>query len=407
MSASNSINYYCPITYQKQINMKISLLTLVLALPLLLSGQKSLHPDAFSKQKKSVLLRTGITMKYVEKGNPKGAAIIFLHGYTDSSRSFQQVLDSLEKTNPQFRLLAPDLRGHGASSMPIQDSCASNPEQCFSMATFAIDILAFMDQLKIDRAHLVGHSMGSIIAQELATKHGKCINGVVLIGTFVDAIVNTAITGFLKDGLLEETWRKILEQKPGFRWPTDAWKLTPTDVGEEAIQFLQNFWVVDPVANDAFVKSILPETAHTRLGTWIGVIRELVQYNSEKALLNLKKPTLVLWATQDNMFPEAPDQTVVRRAFQAAAEKNGNVVHYKTYGKTALPASGMQETDLGHNLHWGAPGAVAEDIAEFLLTGKPKANVSYADPQNIKQVRTDGSSSNVIIWTKKSSSAQQ
>ncbi|AEE49638.1 alpha/beta fold hydrolase [Haliscomenobacter hydrossis] len=387
--------------------MKISLLTLVLALPLLLCGQKSLRPDAFNKQKKSVLLRTGITMKYVEKGNPKGAPIIFLHGYTDSSRSFQQVLDSLEKTNPQFRLLAPDLRGHGASSMPNEKYCASNPEQCFSMAAFAADIVAFMDQLKIERAHLVGHSMGSVIAQELATKHSKRINGVVLIGTLVDAIVNTAITGFLRDGLLEETWRKTLEQKPGFRWPADAWKLTPTDVGEEAMQFLQSFWVVDPVASDSFVQSILPETAHTHLGTWIGVIRELAHFNSEQALLNLKKPTLILWATQDNMFPEAPDQAVVKRAFQAAAEKNGNLVYYKTYGKMALPASGMQENDLGHNLHWGAPGAVAEDIAEFLLTGKPKINLPYADPQNIKKVRTDGSSSNVIIWSKNSNVAQQ
>ncbi len=114
----------------------------------------------------------------------------------------------------------------------------------------------------------------------------------------------------------------------------------------------------------------------------------------------MKKPTLILWATQDNAFPEEPDQRRVKEAFQSAAETNGTRIIYKVYGKIPLPASGMQESDLGHNLHWGAPDEVAADIASFIQNGLPAPGLPYANPQNMKQVMTEMTDSNITILRK-------
>lgn len=378
--------------------MKTILLSLALALPFFAWSQQTDPFAAFSAQKKSIQLRTGITMKYAEAGNPLGTPVILLHGYTDSGRSFQFVLPALEKENSQLRIIAPDLRGHGESSMPDSAECIENPENCFEPSDFAADIVALMDQLNILKAHIVGHSMGSAVAQELALNHSGRVNGLVLIGTFVNGKESVTVNDFLIGELVEKTFRTELEKRPGFHWPADAWSLTPNDLGEEAMAFLQDLWVVDPVAADAFVQAILPETANVKLGVWIGVIKALAQMDNREALKNLKKPTLILWATQDNAFPAEPDQQRVKEAFQAAAQTNGTRIIYKVYGKIPLPASGMQENDLGHNLHWGAPDEVAADIASFIQHGFPTPGLPYANPDNIKQVLIEITNSNITTW---------
>lgn len=376
--------------------MKTILVILAISMPLLAWSQPTDPFAAFSAQKKSIVLRTGITMKYAEAGNPLGTPVILLHGYTDSGRSFQFMMKALEKENAQLRIIAPDLRGHGESSMPDSVQCSETPVTCFTPADFAADIIALMDQLNIPKAHIVGHSMGSMIAQEMALYHSGRVNSLVLIGTFVNGRISPTCS-FLGE-LVEQNWRAVLEKRPGIRWPADAWALTANDVGEEATDFLHNFWVVDPVAEDAFIQAVLPETQRVNLGTWIGAIKGLQQMDNREVLKNLKKPTLILWATQDNAFPAEPDQRWVKEAFRNAAETNGTRVIYKTYGKIPLPASGMQENDLGHNLHWGAPDEVAADIASFIQTGFPTPGLPYANPDNIEQVIIGLTDSGFTVW---------
>lgn len=377
--------------------MKTKLAVLILLLSNLAFGQTADPHTAFSSLKKSIALSTGINLKYIDAGPRKGTPVILLHGYTDSGRSFQQVIDELSASEPGLRLIVPDLRGQGASSMPDSATCAATPETCFEMSAFVADIIALMDSLRISQAHIVGHSMGNMIAQELVLRHAGRVSSLVLIGAFVNGKDAPAIRDFLIGEMLEKQWRSILEQRPGFRWPADAWLLTPRDLGPEVLDFLKQYWVVDPAADEAFVQAVYPETINTPLGVWIGVIKALGQMDNRERLKNVKKPTLVLWATQDNFFPQTPDQQWVKQAFDLAAAANGTRVIYKTYGKTPLPASGMQETDLGHNLHWGAPAAVAADIASFIKTGMPVNNHPYASPSNVKEVLSGEAVDNIAV----------
>jgi non-heme chloroperoxidase len=380
--------------------MKRYLFLLVWLLPGLALAQPLDKYALFLSQKLTVDLPTGITMRYIDTGPREGATVVLLHGYTDSGRSFQPTIEALQAENPQLRIIVPDLRGHGQSSLPAGAECREHPEQCFGFDDFAADVIALLDTLGVARAHVVGHSLGSGVAQELALRYAGRVNSLVLIGTFVDNRANPVLNGFLKDDLVEGRFRSLLEIDPHFNWPADAYTLTPAGLGPEIVEFLRENWVVDPCADPGLVKAVLPETAHTPIGTWIGAIRTQCDYNSAPRLAELKKPTLILWASQDNIFLADPDQQLVKAAFEAAVRRHGTRVLYKTYGKKSLPDSGAQTDELGHNLQWGAPDEVAADIAAFISTGSPVPGIPYANPKNVRQIVIELRSDNFSILGK-------
>ena len=101
----------------------------------------------------SVRLTTGPRLHYVEQGDPRGEAIVFLHGWPDSWFSFSRVLPLL---SGHYRVLAIDQRGFGDSD---------RPESGYAIPDLAADVVAFLDALAIERATLVGHSFGSFVAR--------------------------------------------------------------------------------------------------------------------------------------------------------------------------------------------------------------------------------------------------
>jgi non-heme chloroperoxidase len=98
-------------------------------------------------------LATGLRLHYAERGDKEGEAIVFLHGYSDSWYSFSRVLPLLSL---EYHAFAVDERGHGDSE---------RPECCYTVDDFAADVPAFMDEVGIEKATLVGHSGGGMIAQ--------------------------------------------------------------------------------------------------------------------------------------------------------------------------------------------------------------------------------------------------
>src|ERR671916_1402721 len=97
-------------------------------------------------------LATGPRLHYAERGDLTGEAIIFLQGYSDSWFSFSGVLSLL---SPEYHAFALTERGHGDSD---------KPQCCYTLDDFAADVDAFMDAIGIEKATVVGHSGGSLIA---------------------------------------------------------------------------------------------------------------------------------------------------------------------------------------------------------------------------------------------------
>lgn len=338
-------------------------------------------------------LPTGVELRYVESGQPGGETVVFLHGYTDSSLSFRPTIEALLARRPDLRVLAPDLRGHGGSSLPPAEDCATDPEPCFRVAEFARDVLAFLEAVDVERAHLVGHSYGSLVAQDVALAAPDRIASVVLLGSTARVVGNPVIEGFVLGELVEGKWKPALEAR-GLEWPADAYVVTPLEIDPAIEEWLLENWVTEIAAEPAYLAELAARTARVPVGTWLGVARAALVFDNVARLGELTVPTLVLWASQDGVTAEA-DQTVLRSALDTAAHACLTSYVWKRYGREPLPASGLAESDLGHNFQWGAPEAVAADLAAWLTHGRPTSDLHYADPET-RAVRTEAGAAELI-----------
>jgi non-heme chloroperoxidase len=117
-------------------------------------------------------LSNGLRLAYVEQGERDGPAVVMLHGYTDSHRSFDLIRPHLPES---WRAIAVTQRGHGQSDKPASG---------YEPADMASDIPLFLDALGIDWAIFVGHSMGASNALQVAAAYPERVAGVALIGAF-------------------------------------------------------------------------------------------------------------------------------------------------------------------------------------------------------------------------------
>jgi pimeloyl-ACP methyl ester carboxylesterase len=115
----------------------------------------------------TVSLPGGPTVNYREWGRPDGAVVLLLHGLTVSGRSWQNVAPVLAEN---FRVVAPDARGHGGSQW-MRD---------YSFELMRDDVVKLMEQLGILAAIVMGHSMGALTAYELAATRPELIRLLVL-----------------------------------------------------------------------------------------------------------------------------------------------------------------------------------------------------------------------------------
>ena len=102
-------------------------------------------------------LPDGPTLSYREWGRPDGAVVLMLHGLTSSGATWRHVALALGEN---FRVIAPDARGHGGSEWTRE----------YSLELMADDVAGFCEQVGILGAIVVGHSMGALTAYALAVR---------------------------------------------------------------------------------------------------------------------------------------------------------------------------------------------------------------------------------------------
>lgn len=98
-----------------------------------------------------------------------GFPLLALHGFTGSAATWQPLAASW----PQYRVIAVDLIGHGASNAPADESR-------YTMARCAADLAALLDALGVERAALLGYSMGGRVALHVALAAPERIAALVL-----------------------------------------------------------------------------------------------------------------------------------------------------------------------------------------------------------------------------------
>ena len=278
--------------------------------------------DTFDALKRSVRLPDGETLAYVPMGNPAGAPVVLIHGYTDNARDWVPLIPYLAK---DFRLIVVDLRGHGRSG---------KPDCCYTRLDFAYDVKLLLDALHIERAAIVGHSMGSIVAQTFAEFWPERTQRVVLISSTGGPRAGTA------------------PRPPKFDYGAAIRQLKePIDPDSK---FMLEWWSSPTPVPEDFLRRQRRDAAAIPLRVWLAVLDQgLVDSDLQRTLPRLKAPALLIWGSDDPIMEEEV-RTTLREALPHAEVK-------------VFPG-------LGHNPFWEQPAQCAAVINAF-LTAPSKAAV--------------------------------
>jgi pimeloyl-ACP methyl ester carboxylesterase len=281
--------------------------------------------DAFDAQKKTMALPNGEALAYIDMGNALGPPVVLIHGYTDNARDWVPLVPYLSKG---FRLILVDIRGHGQSS---------KPECCYSRLDFAYDIKLLLDALGVKKADILGHSLGSIIAQTFAEYWPERTSHVVLIAS---------TGGWPPQGSRLGTPKK----PPQFDFAAEIRKLK--EPIEPDSPFMIAWWDSPTPVDPDFIRRQRKDAAGIPLRVWLAVLDQGLSSDNayadlQRTLPRLQAPTLLIWGSKDPIMEEPVRQTL-RKALPNAKVK-------------IFPG-------LGHNPFWEDPSGVADAINAFLAS---------------------------------------
>ncbi len=156
----------------------------------------------------------GVKIRYIDTG--KGKAIVLLHGGASSLESWtsEGVVDNLAR---DFRVIAFDARGHGKSDSP-RDPAAYGRQQ-------ALDVVRILDALNIQRAQIIGFSLGSSTVAQLLTLHPERFLTAVQVGgagrtpdEATDPRIETEASEIARDCISRS---RLMRQAPAGMKPTE------------------------------------------------------------------------------------------------------------------------------------------------------------------------------------------
>ncbi|MFG1414468.1 alpha/beta hydrolase [Xanthobacter sp. VTT E-85241] len=126
-----------------------------------------------------------VRLHYLEAG--EGEPVLLLHGYAQTSHMWRPLIAELAKTH---RVIAPDLRGFGASS---------KPEAGYDKTTLAQDVRALSTALGIDRAGVVGHDIGLMVAYAYAAQYPEAVTRIALMDAFLPGVGDWTHVWLMRD----------------------------------------------------------------------------------------------------------------------------------------------------------------------------------------------------------------
>jgi pimeloyl-ACP methyl ester carboxylesterase len=116
----------------------------------------------------------GSLMLSVAEAGHGGRPLVLVHGFTGAKEDFTEWLDALADLG--WHVVAPDQRGHGASTKPDE-------EDAYSLEAYATDLLALLDALGWEQATVLGHSMGGMVVQAALLRSPERFEALVLMDT--------------------------------------------------------------------------------------------------------------------------------------------------------------------------------------------------------------------------------
>jgi len=240
----------------------------------------------------------------------KGFPLVLIHGFLGSSKMWEPQINFFKN---HFRVITPDLPGFGKSNK------AKSHNSIQSIANLLMDCL---EEKKIDKFYLLGHSMGGMIVQEMAKKYGNKIVKLICYSTGPRGempgrfeSVDQSRENLKKKGLeitaknIAKTWFVRKENAKYFDICIEAGKQTSTKAADDALIAFKN---------------------------WNGV----------DTLKNIKNETLIVWGDQDKSY---------------------NLEQIKTLEKSIKKSKLVIFKNCAHNVHLEQPDQFNNAIKNFLL----------------------------------------
>ena len=275
----------------------------------------------------------------------EGPAILLIHGMAGSSRTWESVLPRLAR---KHTVVAPDLVGHGESAKPLGD---------YSLGSHASGLRDMLSVLGIERATIVGQSLGGGVAMQLAYQHPELAERLVLVGS---------------GGLGREVnWSIRLFTLPGSEYVMPI--LFPRFVREYGDRiggwFRKQKWHAPHVAEiwRAYTSLAEPENRDAFVRTLRAVVDPSGQAVSAKDRLYLTHgiPSLIVWGEDDRIIPV----------------EHGYAAH------EAMPGSRLEIVkNAGHFVHVEEAEWFADTLEDFMAT----TEAATADFDGYRELLTTG-----------------
>jgi pimeloyl-ACP methyl ester carboxylesterase len=255
-------------------------------------------------------LSNDLQLPFVDFGDRTGTPVVYLHGATDTWRSFEPVFPHVSRSN---RTIGLTQRGHGE---------ASRPAAGYEPADFANDVRLLLDALGIQAAVVAGSSMGSVAATRFAVDFPERTLGLVLMGAFYPEPDKPT---------MRELWYDMAS--------------TLEDPIDPAVaEAFQISTVARPVA-PGLMETMIEECLLAPARVWKAAIWPLVTMDFADRLNRVTAPVRLIWGDQDPMALQSDQAQLLQ----------------------ALPQASLSVYQgAGHAMHWEEPQRVAEEIDDFV-----------------------------------------
>jgi pimeloyl-ACP methyl ester carboxylesterase len=278
-----------------------------------------------------------------------GPPLLLLHGIGDSSESWRPLLPTLAE---RYTVIAPDLLGHGQSDKPRAD---------YSVAAYANGMRDLLEVLGIDRATVVGHSLGGGVAAQLAYQYPDRVERLVLVATggvsrTVTPPLRLAAAPLAEIALLP---MQLPFARLGGRMIVAALRLVRHDLGRDGENIMRVFdGLPDGSARTAFNRTLRSAV------DWRGQVVTML----DRCYLTEAMPTLIVWGDHDGVIPVG----------------HGKMAH------AAMPGSRLEIfAGAGHFPHHHDPERFVALLDDFIETTEPAAHDAGAFRELLRRGRPD------------------
>jgi pimeloyl-ACP methyl ester carboxylesterase len=221
----------------------------------------------------------GVQLDVLDDGS--GPAVLLVHGFPDSSHLWRHQVPAL--TGAGLRVIAPDLRGFGASDRPdrVED---------YRLSKSVADLVAVLDELGVDRARVVGHDWGAGVAWLLAALRPERVERLVAMSVGHPGAQRRTIEA------REKAWYTLLFQFEGVAeelLSRDDWRLLRE-------------WLRGEGDVERYVADLSRPGALTAGLSWYRAsMHPARQLEPQRSVPPVAAPTLGIWSSGDHYLTEA------------------------------------------------------------------------------------------------------